>query len=201
MDLKLVSPGASEQALGRLNEEFRHARQWLDLKMRGGTYSLAFALELAIHSASRCYDVHQIYDEIGILEGADLRRSNTKEAKEFLHAPLKGFWHKHFMQASFMAENMFQEMNKRGAIEKALSPFMGQFVDDVAGQIAHVMTIDAYVKRASSGRLTGEWIVFEKDGDKNNYLTLANHKEDNAVIRARIDANKTFDIKVKQALP
>lgn len=168
-------------------------RGWLDLKMRAGRYASGFAAELATHMLARNYSVHAIYDEIGILEGADTCRSNTKPATPFVRAPLVGLWHKHHHQAQFLLKNLHQELYRPGTVEAACAPHIGRTVEEVAGAIAYELVIGAYARRAAESRVTGEFIVYELGPDGANlYLTLGSHG-DYATIRSRVDAYKAFD--------
>lgn len=47
-------------------------------------------MELSIEYVDRRYDMHNIYDEIGKLEGTDIRPSRTKPAEPFKRPPLRG---------------------------------------------------------------------------------------------------------------
>lgn len=171
----------------------RDVRDWLDLKMRTGRYASGFAAELAAHMMSRHYSVHAIYDEIGILEGADARPSTTKPATPFVRPPLVGLWHKHHHQAQFLPKNLLQELYRPGTVEAACAPHLGRTVEEAAGAIAYELVIGAYTRRAAESRVTGEFIVYAPQPDGSNlYLTLGSHG-DYAAIRSRVDAYKAFD--------
>jgi hypothetical protein len=168
----------SDKDVVRLKEAVADVRGWLDIKLRTGRYSFGFVLELAQHAISRTYNVHTIYDEIGKLEGSDSRPSMTKPAAPFTRSePLKGLWHKHHSQA--------------------LAPFIGRYVDEVAGEIAHAMVIGAYERRACDHRMTGEWIIFERESSGNYYLTLSTHEgETDEERKTRVEAYRTVDLEL-----
>lgn len=173
---------------------------WLDLKMRTGRYSFGLILELARHMIVRAYNVHTIYREIGILEGSDIGRSLTKPAAPFESDALKGLSHKHHHQARFIPKNLKNEMSRPGAMRAALAPYFGRYVHEVAGEIAHAMTIAAYERRASDQLMTGEWIIFEPSPMGNYYLTLSTHDgETNEQRRARVEEYRAADARVASA--
>ncbi|MBN9086516.1 MAG: hypothetical protein J0J01_06380 [Reyranella sp.] len=182
----------------RLREEVRDVVGWLDLKMRTGKYSFGLVLELAQHGLTRSYSVHAIYDEIGILEASDSRPSATKPATPFLRPPLTGLWHKHHFQPRFLPKNLCLELSRPGAMEEIFAPLNGQYVSDVADRLAFETVIGSYSKRATQGRLTGEFIVYEQRPDGSNYyLTLGGHGEYDA-IRERVDAYREYDEEIKR---
>jgi hypothetical protein len=177
----------------KLEEAARDVSEWLNIKMRTGQYSIGLVVELAQHLINRRYSVHTIYDEIGILEGDDRRPSVTKVATPFRRPPLLGLWHKHHQQARFMSQNLLLELQKCGAIEYALAPHHGSFVDEVAGQIAHELVTKTFSRRASEHRLTGEFIVYEPQANGSNYyLTLGSHGEYQEIY-ARVQSYRQID--------
>lgn len=185
----------SDEEVARLKDAVAEVRSWLDIRLRTGRYSFGFVLELAQHAIGRTYNVHAIYDEIGTLEGSDSRPSMTKPATPFTRSKLlKRLWHKHHFQARFIPTNLRLEMMRSGAIEEVLAPFMGRYVDEVAGEIAHAMTIAAYEQRARDHRITGEWIIFEREASGNYYLTLSTHNgESDENRRARVEVYRAVD--------
>lgn len=51
------------------------------------------------------YNTQTIINEIKTLEGIS-NTTMTKKASQFYNHPLKGFWHKHHFQATFMLKNI-----------------------------------------------------------------------------------------------
>ena len=88
-----MSDSPTQDVLVKLEGAVRNVSEWLDMKMRTGQYSIGLVVELAQHLIGRGYNVHTIYDEIGILEGDDRRASLTKAAAPFQRPPLLGLWH------------------------------------------------------------------------------------------------------------
>jgi hypothetical protein len=192
----------SDEQLKRLQYEVTHVRTWLDMKLRAGRYSFGFMMELVWHCIQRRYNVHAIYDEIGWLEEPGTRRGITKPATPFKAAVLRGLWHKHHHQAASILENLRVEMQRRGVMENILLPHYGRYLDEVADQIAHAMTIGAYESRARDGRMTGDWIVYEPQVNGSNYyLTLGRHEESDEVLRARVEAYRGVDERIAAGKP
>lgn len=49
-------------------------------------------------------------------------------------------------------------------------------------RIAHAFVMDGYYDRSGAEELTGEWIVYAKHDERNYYLTLGRHGEDEAIM-------------------
>jgi hypothetical protein len=154
-------------------------------------------------------DVHAVIEQIAEMErAAHSRAVPTKAPIQFDTGPLKGLWHKHWFQSSFMPENLANEMERHGAslIFKRLSERYGRngwsthTIDrEMVDLLAHATVFDAMDHRTGSGRrgsrsrLTGEWIVFAKTRARNVYLTLGGHCETNEAILARcLPAQREF---------
>jgi hypothetical protein len=138
----------------------------------------------------------------------DTRAVTAMVAAEFSTGPLKGLWHKHWFQASFMAENLENEMEKHGEslIVKRLKARYGrdgwtsQTIDqEMVALLAQASVFGAMDHRAGNAgrraqsRLSGEWIVFARTGARNIYLTLGGHRETNEAILERcLPAQREF---------
>ncbi len=161
---------------------FRACHRELERAMRTGSYSLGLLAELAQHRLSGTADVHAIVDEIRHLEN-DPAGSRAKEARRFKDEPLKGLWYKHYFQTRFLAQNLLNELPRvdvAALLRRHAQPgeggdvaIDGHFLDDLAREAVHV----SFERRAEERRLTGEWIVFDRTGAGNHYLTLARHRE------------------------
>ena len=196
----------SQEDLAKLRDAVADVRSSLDLRLRTGRYSCGFVMELVQHDLSRGYNIHAIFDEIGCLEGTNVRPSITKRAEAFTSDILRGLWHKHHHQAGFIARNLMLEMNRPGAMHAVLAPYFGRTMDEVSGQIAYAMTVGAYASRAGEHRMTGEWIVFEPQPQGNYYVTLAQHPKPgddrqafNAALRARVETYREYDRQIAAA--
>lgn len=182
------------EKMARFDWTLNEMREWLNLKMLTGKYTFRFAVELALHSIGRIYNVHTIFDELGVLEGSGGLFHGTKSAAPFTRPPLEGLWHKHHHQAAFMARNLLNEWMKPGYVRDLVAPYFGRQMDEqVAGELAHKFVIDTFFRRSAAGRLTGQFIVYERLPDgANYYLTLGEHGDWEA-IRARVDSYKRYD--------
>ena len=176
--------------------EFRTAlsyvRDQLDLAIPNGRYSSILSVEIAAHMASRSANIFQILHELRVLDGAlDRYPSQTKPAAEFRGVWLGGLWHKHYMQARFIPQNLANHWKREG-IPNILAP-MAQDRDSFEakdiGEIAHRLVQGSYLDRCSSRQLTGEWIVYAISGGVNFYLTLADHSEPDEVVWERCKAS------------
>lgn len=171
-------------------------RETLKLKTKSGAAANCLVAQLAAsHCRMPCLpyaskilvDIHQIYDQIGMLEGAAMcRPMRTKKEVQFGPGPFEGLWHRHWTQAAFMGKNLSQEFETFGMrdIMRAARSRYGEKVrkglpidDEGAKLIANAAVIDTYHSRARRHALTGEWIVFARVGARNIYLTLATHAE------------------------
>lgn len=160
---------------------------WLGSRMRTGRYTPGLARELAMHVVAGSYNVFSILNEIGLLEELSPHLSRSKRASRFTRAPLRGLWKKHHVQAHFILQNIMNEWTRGDSFEKVFRPYYGMtLTTDITGRIARELVHTAYQARASGRRLTGEWIVFDKQPTGNHYLTLARHAEDDRAVFARI---------------
>jgi hypothetical protein len=114
------------------------------------------------------------------------------------HPPLKGLWHKHYMQSDIgsMALNLQHGLKRFGI------PYLREKVREAkkAGELRYfgVEDVGPLTKDAVHGnlerlrqaeKLTGEWIVFAKHEGQNYYLTIATHdKSTHEGLRQQIDA-------------
>ena len=90
----------TEREAARLAWMVGEVRRCLDASLATGRYTPGFIAEIARLFAGRGYNLHEVFDEIAILEGTNPRPSRTAPATELDH-PLRGFWHKHHQQVLF----------------------------------------------------------------------------------------------------
>ena len=113
-----------------------------------------------------------------------------------MRPPLRGLWHKHYFQASFIPRNLLDEtiqMERDGRWKALFEPHYGKYVHEFIDQLSYQMVVEAYERRVQDRRMTGEFIVYERLADGSNYyLTLGRHGEWDA-IRNRVDEYKRFD--------
>ncbi|MCH9806715.1 MAG: hypothetical protein K0U74_03195 [Alphaproteobacteria bacterium] len=179
-------------------------KEWLSLKLTTGAYSSSFLIQLALHycrvpqpmsGRTVLADIHEIFDQIGGLEGAPLcRPTPTRKAEPFRGGILKGLWKKHWFQASFMPQVLQNENQKNGVelIMKALKARYGRgglnnrkITEEDIGLMAHASVIGAMEQAANRKKITGEWIVFAKLDGRNIYLGLCGHEDGDEAIFER----------------
>ncbi|MEN3174941.1 hypothetical protein ABDK75_02815 [Gluconobacter sp. OJA] len=190
-----VHSQADEEMCTRLNRELSKIKSWLHVKRSHGQFSHGFLVELAFGALNQRFHIHGVYDEIGKLESAGERFGMTKKPKQ-MRKPLKGLWHKHYFDPNFMVRNLIDEterMSKDGRWDAMFAPHIGKYLSDFMPQVTHEMVMGAFQTRAREGRVTGEFLVYERRPDGSNYyLTLGVHGEWDD-IRTRVDEYKGFD--------
>ncbi len=154
-------------------------------------YSWLFVMQLLLHSEVSGIDPSLIVEEIKALEGG-YSRVGTKPASEFTKEPLKGLWHKHFFSAHFVAHNIVNQLaggRLAALVEEVLDPAKSPVITaEMINELSHRATSEAFEKRATEGKLTGEWIVFAKHGGTNYYLSLSTHTAGDQVIYDQISS-------------
>ena len=165
-------------------------------RIAAGRYSKLLLLQIYGGAKSGHQNSAKIIREIEALEGYE-PASLSKPPAQFNYPPLKGLWHKHYLQdelASF-AMNVEHGLKKYGipvfkrrclearkGNEKFLSPA------DIPIIVNDVLSGN-WGRLAQNHQLTGEWIIFSKYQDKNYYLCLGSHdKATHEEIRREIDA-------------
>lgn len=155
--------------------------------------SSIFIAQIMQIEAARVVNTFQILDEVKVLEGIK-KVSSTQPATCFKKQPLKGLMKKHFIDASFIKQNLNAyfgyeyggNRNLEDVIEKAFKNNTSGYVDDeFLNYLAHETTIGALDKRRVQKKMTGEWIVFQKYNGLNYYLTVASHRENDDEIYKR----------------
>ena len=97
--------------------------------------------------------------------------SQTKSASQFSHRPLKGLWYKHFFCAHFVPHNISNAL-KGGVLERlvneVLDPSKSPIITkEMIKELPHRVVHEPIQGRANNNKLTGEWIVFAKQNQKN----------------------------------
>jgi len=162
-----------------------------------GRYSILLVLGLFGGFKSDCLNPAKVVHEINALEGIG-NPSQLKPPIQNKHPPLKGLWHKHYLEdgLSAMAINMQKGLKKYGL------PLFKQRIHEAqeAGEERYVstegiksMVDDAvhgnWMRLATAEALTGEWIVYAQHAGKNYYLCLGTHeKSEHENLRKQIDA-------------
>ena len=117
-----------------------------------------------------------------------------KPPERFKYAPLKKYWKKHVPDSSISgtAHNILNE-NRRNQwlvqrCEEKFGVYDASTIDEKALEefILKQMLVEGQSKRSIQNRMTGEWLVFRKRGEKFHLLTLASHQESDQRIFDRI---------------
>lgn len=147
-----------------------------------GRISLLFLLSFfGAYKAGRI-NPFQVAREIEALEKGE--SAGLKPPIQNRHPPLKGLWHKHYMQPGIasLAMNIQHGLKRFGIpyvqqkVREAAEAGEERFftIEDIA-PIANDAVQGNWQRLREADRLTGEWIVFAKYEGKNYYLTLATH--------------------------
>lgn len=164
-------------------------------KLAARRYSLLLLLGLYGGASSGRLNPAKIVQEIAVLEG-DSRQSKLKPASTFNHEPLKGLWHKHYLEDGLPA----LARNLRKGIGRFGIPFLQEQVNQAAStgedryltqedcaRIAHDAVIGNFERLIEESALTGEWIIFAEWQGQKYYLCLSTHKTGDRSLRAQID--------------
>lgn len=81
-------------------------------KMLGNRYSISFLLDIFFGFENSVINPDAVMHEVKFLEGTE-SESHTKAQSEFKRPPLKGLWHKHYMDVSIsgLAQNVKNALN------------------------------------------------------------------------------------------
>ena len=172
-----------------------YIRENLDLHLMTGRYSTILVRELAEMFERRSGNVFAILDEIAALEGTpSARPSLTKPPTMFVRPPLTGLWHKHYNQASFLHQNVWNHWRANDFAAHAARTIGEAAIpeDKVIGALIHAFVIGGYRERSEARRLTGQWIVFARRDDVNTYLTLGTHGDDAAILQRVLGCANEF---------
>jgi len=143
---------------------------------------------------NRVINISNVTREIKALDGNELKTRTKKESAFAANSVLNGYYYKHFTDPLFLLKNLNAEFGYDGGGNKRLDHLLGrlfhehkeQYVDqEFTSRLAHLTTFAAWERRARSGEITGEWIVFMKYEGKRYYLCLAAHSESNETILER----------------
>lgn len=162
-------------------------------------FSSLLVTQIHAYCISRYEDPFRICHEILSLEGMLTHGcSNTKPPTMFSRKPyLRGLWHKHYMGVGVpvLAQNL------QNSLQKYRIPYLDDLLEeskrtgvvhylseDDAKKIAHQVVHEHFNKRTANKEVTGHWIIYAQYGNKNYYLCLARHTDDEAEIRKQIES-------------
>ncbi|MFZ0693285.1 MAG: hypothetical protein WAN51_03910 [Alphaproteobacteria bacterium] len=161
-----------------------------------GRYSMLLVLELFGGLKSGRLNPAKVVHEIKALEGIGVR-SQLKPPGPFKHPPLKGLWHKHYLEDGLGA----MAINLKKAIGKYGLPLFKQRMREAqkAGEERYVSMEDCksladdavqgnWMRLAGDKALTGEWIVYAQHERANYYLCLGKHDSGDDNLRKQIEA-------------
>lgn len=183
-----------------------YIQDWLKLKLSTGVCTKPFIRQLAVHwcrveqtigKQRFLVDVHEVFDQIGSMEGNKFCRPQaTGPENKFKRQPITGLWKKHFHQAAFLPK-VLSNVNGRHKdefVRTALNFCRGKnneyepIIDaHTAGVIAHQSVFGAHEKivcPSTKDHLTGEWIVFAKYPERNIYIGLFGHGDDQIIFNS-----------------
>lgn len=157
---------------------------------------MGFLIDLAMEGLLNQLNVFRIIEEVAELEGSGTRQSSTKPAAIFKRKHLLGYWYKHHTQAAYMAKNLSLEMRRDDTVERVWARHEGQVITQaMLNELTHAIVYENYARRSQDARLTGEWIVYSRTGNRNYYITLARHDDGDEVIAERLHRYEDIDQK------
>lgn len=134
----------------------------------------------------RTINTFAITDLIQQLEGRVPNRSSTAKPRPFMHEPLRGLWKVHFFDPRFLMHNISNQWGLSGPeshkFDKLCAHVAAQENENpsAAGwqrRLAHELVLKGYQDRAAKRKLTGEWLIFGVQEQKNVYLALCAHSD------------------------
>jgi hypothetical protein len=159
-------------------------------------HSALFALSIFGEFKVGRLNPFRLGQEIKALESGEA--NGLKPPIQSRHLPLKGLWHKHYMQPSLRSA----ALNVQHGLKEFGIPFFQQKIREAEAaeelrfvspeHVKPIVTdlVEGNWKRLQAAdKITGEWIVFAKYNGENYYLALATHdKSTHDDLRRRIDA-------------
>ncbi|MCK0210059.1 hypothetical protein MWN33_18665 [Starkeya koreensis] len=173
----------------------------LQQSLKAGKVSRLMRNQLVVNAAGIPYrdgdraflfGVPEVCEALRVLEGHPVP-DTTKGPFHYTSGPLEGLQKKHFFQASFIPQNILNELGRNGtgpvfrefAKKYGKDGFMGKPItqEDLKLIVETLVTgsLSARMDRREKyrdGGLTGEHIVFAETPVGNRYLCLSHHGED-----------------------
>ncbi len=167
-----------------------------------GRYSRLLVLHLYGALKAGRINPQQVIREINALEGIG-PKSQLKPPIQNKYPPLKGLWHKHYLDSGMRSH----AMNIKKALDAYGMPYAEQKVEEarVANElryftaddikaITHDVVHNNYTRLAEDEAIAGEWLIFAKHEGKNYYLCIGTHdKSNHEMLRQQIDALCCFE--------
>ncbi|MDY7790775.1 hypothetical protein U0E10_23055 [Burkholderia ubonensis] len=159
-------------------------------------YSIVLLMSLFGGWKAGTVDPSKVVHEIMLLEKGE--PSTLKPPIQNRHPPLKGLWHKHYLEQGIPS----LAMNVKKGLSKYGMPFFKQKIAEAkaAGETRYLTADDIQMLAADvvhgnlerlreAEAMTGEWILFAKHESKNYYLDITTHdKSFHRQVRENIDA-------------
>lgn len=149
-----------------------------------GRYSFLLLLSLFGGWKSGTVDPYKVVREIRLLEIGEA--SVLKPPIQNRYPPLKGLWHKHYLDQGLAS----LAMNVQKGLRMYGIPYMDQKIADAeaaretryfTAEDVHALTADLVhgnLRRLrEAAAMTGEWILFAKYEGKNYYLDITTHDQ------------------------
>jgi len=162
-----------------------------------GRYSMLLVLALYGGVRSGQLNPAKVVHEIRALEGIG-PPSQLKPPIQNKHPPLKGLWHKHYLENGLraLALNLQKGLGRYGmpwferSIREAQEAGEERYVTDAdIKRITDDVVHGNFERLANSEALTGEWLLFAEHNGQKYYLCLGTHdKESHQGLRQQIDA-------------
>jgi hypothetical protein len=173
-------------------------------------YSISFLLDLFFGFENSIINADAVMHEVKFLEGTE-PESHTKEQTEFKRPPLKGLWHKHYMDGSI--SGLAQNVNN--ALKNYSIPYCEQRIIEAkksgleqymtAEDIPHIvndLVTGNLQRRREEKKTTGEWLIYAIHENTKYYLCLAKHSDGDDVIRKKINSSCIYEFPfLKEILP
>jgi hypothetical protein len=134
----------------------------------------------------RTINTFAMTDVIQQLEGRGPNRSSTSKPRPFKHEPLRGLWKVHFFDPRFLMHNISNQWglsgSESGKFDKLCAHVASEDDEKPSavgwqGKLAHELVLEGYQDRAAKRKLTGEWLIFGVQEQKNVYLALCTHSD------------------------
>ncbi len=150
--------------------------------------------QLYIYNKERYYSIFQITDEIKYLEGL-VPATRTNKERPFKGDILRGLWKKHFYSDRYLAKNISNywksskgERKLSAYIDNAFKENESEYLEqETINKISYYTVFHPFEHKSSrAGKarwgITGEWIIFAKHNDKNYYLCIGKHNQDESIM-------------------
>jgi hypothetical protein len=151
--------------------------------LSGACFASRVSLSLIYKLLEFPADGVSIIREIQAMEGV-APPTQTIAAAPFKRPPLLPFWHKHFFTARNLARNIGDRWDifgrrKSTDLEDMISnvaKMSGSNLEKWQQEVAQRF-VDGIFDRANNRGLTGDWIIFARQYEKNYYLDVATHEQ------------------------